>query len=135
MGSGTDHALQAIVGFKVETIELCGFVRLTLADPTTPVPTAPDNEPRTLYRIPIESPFHVLDAETDTLVRFQPWNERRASGLNELADLFLATINEATGVEYRTLTLKLTTQYSQQRILHIDNDPAGHETWHLERLR
>jgi hypothetical protein len=131
----TDRALQAVIGFRVETIELCGFVRLTLADRNASSPVAPDDSPpRTVYRIPIESAFHVLGDGTDTLVCFQPWTDAPATGLNELGDLFRATIDEAAGVKYRSLTLKLTTQYSQKRILRIDDDSSGYEAWHLEKL-
>jgi len=127
----TDRALQAVIGFRIDTIELRGSVRLTLADSDPPSRLAPgDGTPRTLYRISIESAFHVLDAETDIVVCFQPWNDVRATGLNELSDLFRATIDEATGVGHQSLTLKLTTQHSHKRVLRVD-DSSGYEAWNL----
>ena len=129
----TNDALRAVIGYRVDAIELCGFVRLTLADRDPPSPVSPDDgTPRSLYRIPIESSFYVVNAECETLVSFQPWTDASPTGLNELAELYRATVDEATGVEYRSLTLALTTQYGQQRVLRIDDEGSGYEAWHLE---
>jgi len=133
MGTLTDQALQAVIGLKIESIDLRGFVRLTVADRDAPSLLAPgDGTPRTVYRISIESPFHVVDAGKDALVCFQPWTDAHPTGLNELVELFRATVDEAAGVEYRSLTLGLTTQYADKRVLRIDDDHSGYEAWHLE---
>lgn len=103
-----------MVGHRLDAIGLCGYVRLTLADREPPSPLSPgDGTPRCVYRIPIESSFYVVNADCETLVCFQPCTDAPPTGLNELAELFLATLDEAKGVEYRSLTLTLTTQYAQ----------------------
>ncbi|HEY1778287.1 MAG TPA: hypothetical protein VGG41_19180 [Solirubrobacteraceae bacterium] len=132
MGTDADQRLRAVIGFRIYAIELLGLVRLILADREPLSLLAPgDGTPRRVYRISIESPFHVSDTETDTLIAYQPWNNTRPSGLNELAELFRATIDEATGVWDRSLTLKLTTQHAQKRVLQLDG-ASGYEAWRLE---